>query len=227
MSEILEAKNLYKSYFDGGRELQVLRDLNLKINRGGITFMIGPSGVGKSTLLHLLGALDRPTAGEVRLDGVDLYGMSERERARLRSLKIGFVFQFYHLLPEFSAWENVMMPALISNKGQRAADKGRALGLLVEIGLRDRVNHRPSQLSGGESQRVAIARALINEPEIVLADEPTGNLDRGNSQVIMELIRELNEKRNQTFVIATHQEGLAQRGKDRLIRLANGEAIEE
>lgn len=227
MSEILEAKNLCKSYFDEGRELRVLQGVNLKIKRGEIAFMVGPSGVGKSTLLHLLGALDRPTAGEVRLNGIDVYRLRERERARLRSLKIGFVFQFYHLLPEFSAWENVMIPALISNKGQRKRDKGRALELLEEIGLRDRVHHRPSQLSGGESQRVAIARALINEPEIVLADEPTGNLDKGSSQVIMELIRELNEKRRQTFVIATHQEGLVQRGKERVIRLANGEAIEE
>ena len=227
MSEILEAKNLCKSYFDGGRELRVLRGVNLKINREEIAFVVGPSGAGKSTLLHLLGALDRPTAGEVRLDGVDLYGMREKERARLRSLKIGFVFQFYHLLPEFSAWENVLMPALISNRGQRKRDKGRVLELLKEIGLGDRVHHRPSQLSGGESQRVAIARALINEPEIVLADEPTGNLDKGSSQVIMELIRELNEKRRATFVIATHQEGLAQKGKDRVIRLADGEATEE
>ncbi|MCK4261719.1 ABC transporter ATP-binding protein [bacterium] len=227
MSEILGAKNLCKSYFDGGRELRVLRGVNLKINKGEIAFVVGPSGVGKSTLLHLLGALDRPTAGEVRLNGIDVYGMRERERARLRCLKIGFVFQFYHLLPEFSAWENVLMPALISNKGQRAAGKVRALELLVEIGLRDRVHHRPSQLSGGESQRVAIARALINEPELILADEPTGNLDEGSSQVIMELIRELNEKRRQTFVIATHQEGLAQEGKERVIQLADGEAIEE
>lgn len=226
MSEILEAENLYKSYFDGGKELPVLRGLGLKIGRGEIAFVVGPSGAGKSTLLHLLGVLDRPTAGEVRLDGVDLHGLREKERARLRNLKIGFVFQFYHLLPEFSAWENVMMPALISNKGQRAKCKGRALELLKEIGLGDRVNHRPSQLSGGESQRVAIARALINEPEIVLADEPTGNLDSRSSHMIMELIRGLNEKRKQTFVIATHQEGLAQEGKEPVIRIVDGKAIE-
>lgn len=242
MNEILKAKDLYRSYFEGGRELAVLKGLNLEVNEGEMVFLIGHSGVGKSTLLHLLGALDKPTAGKVRLDGADLYQLRERERAKLRNEKIGFVFQFYHLLPEFVAWENVVLPALIAVQSSsqavlsacRSAQAGRrisvikekAVGILKEVGLGERVNHRPSQLSGGEEQRVAIARALINEPEIVFADEPTGNLDAENSRSIMQLIRELNKERKQTFVIATHQEGLAEKG-DRLIRIVDGKAIEE
>ncbi len=229
---ILKAKDLSKSYFEGGQELAVLKDINLEVRRGEIVFMIGHSGVGKSTLLHLLGALDRPTAGESYLKGVNLYQLKEQERAKLRNEKVGFVFQFYHLLPEFTAWENVMMPALIAinnpaRAGQRISGiKEKAVRMLAEVGLGDRVNHRPSQLSGGEDQRVAIARALINDPEIVFADEPTGNLDAENSRSIMRLIRGLNEKRKQTFVIATHQEKLAEKG-DRLIRIVDGKAIEE
>jgi len=229
---ILEAKNLYKSYFEADRELVVLKDLNLEVNKGEIVFIVGHSGVGKSTLLHLLGALEKPTAGESYIKGVNLYCLKEQERAKLRNEKVGFVFQFYHLLPEFTAWENVMMPALIAvNNSERAGRstavvKEKAIKLLEEVGLAERVNHRPSQLSGGEEQRVAIARALINDPEIVFADEPTGNLDAGNSRSIMQLIRELNRKRKQTFVIATHQEELVKSG-DRLIRIVEGKAVEE
>lgn len=232
MGEILKAKDLCKSYLEGGRELAVLKSINLEVNKGEIVFIVGHSGVGKSTLLHLLGALDKPTAGESYLNGVNLYRLKDRERAKLRNEKIGFVFQFYHLLPEFSTWENVMLPALIainslSQAGRKiAVIKEKAVGMLKEVGLGERVNHRPGQLSGGEEQRVAIARALINEPEIVFADEPTGNLDAENSRLIMQLIRKLNERREQTFVIATHQEGLAEKG-DRLIRIMEGKAIED
>lgn len=231
MNEVLLVKGLYKSYLNGSRELPVLKGLDLTVRKGEIVFVIGHSGVGKSTLLHLLGALDKPTAGEVHLSGENLYQLKEQERAKLRNERIGFVFQFYHLLPEFFAWENVMMPALIAVKGPSQASqrigiiKEKAVRMLKEVGLGERVNHRPSQLSGGEEQRVAIARALINNPEIVFADEPTGNLDAENSRSIMELIRRLNERRKQTFVIATHQEGLAEKG-DRLVRIVDGKAIE-
>lgn len=232
MRKILEAKDLYKSYFEGGRELAVLRGINLEVDKGEMVFVMGPSGAGKSTLLHLLGALDKPTAGEVHLGGENLYQLKERERAKLRNEKVGFIFQFYYLLPEFSARENVLMPALIaagsrSRAGQgSAAIKEKAMGMLKEVGLGERVNHRPSQLSGGEEQRVAIARALINDPEIVFADEPTGNLDEENGRSIMQLIRRLNERKKQTFVIATHQEGLAEKG-DRLVRIVEGKTTEK
>lgn len=232
MRKILEAKDLYKSYFEGGQELAVLRGINLEVDKGEMVFVMGPSGAGKSTLLHLLGALDKPTAGEVHLGGENLYQLKERERAKLRNEKVGFIFQFYYLLPEFSARENVLMPALIaagsrSRAGQgSAAIKEKAMGMLKEVGLGERVNHRPSQLSGGEEQRVAIARALINDPEIVFADEPTGNLDEENGRSIMQLIRRLNERKKQTFVIATHQEGLAEKG-DRLVRIVEGKTTEE
>jgi len=230
--EILKAKDICKSYFEAGRELTVLKGLNLEVNKGEIVFVVGHSGVGKSTLLHLLGALEKPTAGESYLNGVNLYKLKEQERAKLRNEKVGFVFQFYHLLPEFTAWENVMMPALITiNNPDRAGQKTavikeKAIKMLEEVGLGERVNHRPSQLSGGEEQRVAIARALINDPEIVFADEPTGNLDTENSRSIMQLIRGLNRRRKQTFVIATHQEKLGESG-DRMIRIVDGKAIEE
>ena len=232
MRKILEAKDLYKSYFEGEREVAVLRGLNLEVDKGEMVFIMGPSGAGKSTLLHLLGALDKPTAGDVRLNRVNLYQLKERERAKLRNKKVGFVFQFYYLLPEFSAWENVLMPALIAagsrprGEAGSAVIKEKAMGMLREVGLEERVNHRPSQLSGGEEQRVAIARALINDPEIVFADEPTGNLDEENSRSLMQLLRKLNERKKQTFVIATHQEGLAEKG-ERLIRIEEGKMVEE
>lgn len=231
MRGILKAKGLCKSYWEGGRELAVLRDINLEVNKREMVFVLGHSGAGKSTLLHLLGALDKPTAGEVYLSGMSLYQLKEQERARLRNEKIGFVFQFYHLLPEFSAWENVLIPALVAIKGSSRTGQGKAIikekavTMLKEVGLGERMNHRPSRLSGGEEQRVAIARALINDPEIVFADEPTGNLDAENSRSIMQLIRSLNERRKQTFVIATHQEELAEKG-DRLIRIVEGKTIE-
>ena len=229
---ILEAKGLSKSYRNGTRELPVLEGLDLTVGKGEMVFVVGYSGVGKSTLLHLLGALDKPTAGEVRLDGVDIYRLKDNERAKLRNEKVGFVFQFYHLLPGFSAWENVMMPMLIavdnpSRVGRKTvALKKKAVRMLEEVGLGSRVNHRPNQLSGGEGQRVAVARALINDPDIVFADEPTGNLDVENSRSVMQLIRGLNEKRKQTFVIATHREELAGKG-ERLVRIVNGKALEE
>ena len=173
--------------------------------------ILGPSGSGKSTLLHILGALDKPSKGEVFLDGTSVYKADDATCSRIRNERIGFVFQFYHLLPEFNTLENVMMPGLIS--GQRTADsvrlKERAKELLSMVGLGNRIDHKPSELSGGEAQRVAIARALMNKPDVVLCDEPTGNLDRENSSAIFKLIKRLNSKEGQSFIIVTHEHGYA------------------
>jgi lipoprotein-releasing system ATP-binding protein len=205
-------RGLHKSYLSGETQVHVLKGIDLAISRGEILSIVGPSGVGKSTLLHLMGALDRPDSGSVLLEGQDLFLLSENARARLRNLRIGFVFQFYHLLPEFTALENVLMPALIYEKGRRARGVERARRaeeLLGLVGLKDRIRHKPAELSGGEQQRVAIARALMNEPSLVLADEPTGNLDMRTSAELHHLIAELNARSRQTFVIVTHNEALA------------------
>ena len=179
MSEFLLAHNLHKSYNNGGKTLHVLKGISLKVIKGKVLAIVGPSGAGKSTLLHILGGLDRSISGSVFLNGVDIYKLGDRQRARLRNRQIGFVFQFYHLLAEFTALENVMLPAVIK-KAPIAKQKGQQL--LEKVGLGHRINHLPSQLSGGECQRVAIARALINEPAIVFCDEPTGNLDSKRSE---------------------------------------------
>jgi len=191
---------------------------------GEIISIVGASGVGKSTLLHLMGALDRPTDGTVLYEGQDIFQLTDRELARFRNRELGFVFQFHHLLPEFSAIENVMMPALIAGRSKEEA-RQTAADILKNVGLTGRERHRPGELSGGEQQRVAVARALVNDPKVVLADEPTGNLDRKTSEEVHDLLWKLNERMNQTFIIATHNEGLAQRS-DRVIRLADGRAEE-
>ncbi|MBN1405373.1 MAG: ABC transporter ATP-binding protein [Candidatus Omnitrophica bacterium] len=211
MSEILKAENVHRSYQDGRHNLHVLKGIDITISKGEIAMILGPSGSGKSTLLHILGILDKPTKGTVFLNGVSVYKADDAFSGKLRNENIGFVFQFYHLLPEFNAVENVMMPALVrklslgfARDENRNLIRERARGLLDEVGLGNRMRHRPSQLSGGEAQRVAIARALMNEPEIVLCDEPTGNLDRDNALNIFELIKKLNSRYNKAFVIVTH-----------------------
>ncbi len=204
---IIEASQVCKSYFLGKGELKVLKGIDLCINEGEIIAIIGASGAGKSTLLHILGTLDRPTSGNVKYDGVDVFTLSDEEIARFRNLQIGFVFQFHHLLPEFTALENVAMPALIS--GKRLPEvKGMAEKLLSEVGLADRVDHRPSELSGGEQQRVAVARALINGPKVILADEPSGNLDSSNAEALHDLLLQLARTHGTTFIIATHNDHL-------------------
>lgn len=212
MNDLLIARRLYKVYTDGPRSLHVLKGIDLKVRKGEIVVVLGPSGAGKSTLLHLLGGLDPPTEGEVFLDGTDLYKLSSSERAKLRNQRIGFVFQFYHLLGEFTALENVMLPAMVAQRHRSLED--RAKSILDNVGLSHRIYHRPDQLSGGEQQRVAIARALMNEPDIVFCDEPTGNLDRDTSNLICGLIQNLNRERSQTFVVVSHEEAMAALAED-------------
>ena len=219
---ILECRHLRTCYRDGTRELVILEDISLEIPEGEIVAISGPSGVGKSTLLHIMGTLDTPTSGELFLRGESLATMSAAKVNRIRNRHIGFVFQFYHLLPEFTALENVMMPAL--NKGAHKRHcLERASELLEQVGLTDRRSHKPGQLSGGEQQRVAIARALFNEPELLLCDEPTGNLDENTGREIMELLWKLNQDKHVSFVVVTHDESMAQQA-DRWIALHEGKA---
>lgn len=209
-NSLLVCQNLEKIYQEGNLDTQVLKQVSLTIEKGELVAIVGRSGSGKSTLLHLLGALDTPTAGSVYLNGVDIHGMSQQQQATMRNQNMGFVYQFHHLLNEFSALENVAMPLLIGGMKVALAKK-KALAMLERVGLAHRVEHKPSELSGGERQRVAIARALINEPNIVLADEPTGNLDQGSAETIFQLIKELNETCDTAFIIVTHDEKLANR----------------
>lgn len=218
---LLRVRDVYKSYPSGSGRLDVLTGVNLEVRRGEILVIVGASGVGKSTLLHILGALDRPTRGTVELDSTDIFSLSDKKLARVRNRTVGFVFQFHHLLPEFSATENVAMPLLIDGRDPQAA-REIAFGLLREVGLDRCADQKPSELSGGEQQRVAVVRALANNPLIVLADEPSGNLDRANSEMLHDLIWHLSRFKNQAFVIMTHNEKLAARA-DRLLRLSDGE----
>ncbi len=204
----LEAHNLTKAFASNGRRVDVLRGVDLSIEKGEMVAIVGASGVGKSTLMHVLGSLDVPDSGTVHIGDKSLFELNEDARTRLRNETIGFVFQFHHLLPEFTAAENVAMPLMIGRM-ERAEALRRAERLLAELGLSERGSHRPSQLSGGEQQRVAVARALVTEPSLVLADEPTGNLDTGNSEGLVSLFRHLHEKRDLTSVIVTHSEAVA------------------
>ncbi len=217
---ILIAEQIRKEYPVGRGWLPVLRGIDLEVYQGEIIAIVGPSGVGKSTLLHILGTLDRPTSGRVEIDGVDVFAFSDRELALFRNRMVGFVFQFHHLLPEFTAVENVAMPGLIAKMDKKAAH-ARAYELLREVGLEDRAGHRPNELSGGEQQRVAVARALMNEPQLVLADEPSGNLDTASSDSLHRLLWSLSREKGQTFVIVTHNRDLAQQA-DRIIELYDG-----
>ena len=213
---VLQAAGIRKTYRLGRRELAVLRDVSLDIVAGEFLALRGASGAGKSTLLHLLGGLDTPTAGEVTLLGRRLDGLSPAALARLRNRSVGFVFQAYHLLPEFDALENVALPARIDRRPARSAAE-RARALLARVGLGDRLDHRPAELSGGEQQRVAIARALINQPGILLADEPTGNLDSRTGDTILDLLAGLQAEENLTLVIATHDTRVAARARRQVL----------
>ena len=223
-SEFLTAQNISKAYKNNGKEVRAVDGVSAHLKKGRSVTILGPSGAGKSTLLHLLGGLDRPTSGKILLDGIDINKLQDHERARIRNARVGFVFQFYHLLPEFTALENVMMPALIrgTGNGVRVTEiKDRAADVLKIVGLANRICHKPSELSGGESQRVAIARAIINDPEILLCDEPTGNLDSKASESIYELLFGLKEKNGLTLAIVTHDERISTKTDD-IIRLKDG-----
>ncbi len=219
---ILQVKGLSKAYAGaGGGPLQVLSGLDLDVSRGEFVAITGESGCGKSTLLHVLGALDRPDDGKILVDGADVFAHDDEALSTFRNRQIGFVFQFHHLLPEFTAEENVMMPALVG--GQRPADaRSRALELLEQVGLSDRADHRPGELSGGEKQRVAIVRALMNRPDIVLADEPTGNLDENTADTLHRELLRLSREMGQTFIVVTHNREFAEMA-DREMLLEQGE----
>ena len=217
---MIEAQDIVKRYGD----LEVLRSVSVRIEPGEIVSIVGPSGAGKTTLLHLLGTLDRPDAGTVTYDGVDVGRLSDRRLAQFRNLHIGFVFQFHQLLAEFNVVENVALPALIGGVSRREAME-RAGDLLKRLGLGDRLAHKPAQLSGGERQRAAVARALINKPKVVLADEPSGSLDTRNKQELHQLFFDLREELGQTFVIVTHDEGLAAQA-DRTLHMSDGGIVD-
>ena len=220
---LIRIVDLQKSYYDGETELPVLQGVNLEVHASEVLAVVGASGVGKSTLLHIIGTLDRPTAGRVFYEEHNVFDLPDRDVARFRNERIGFVFQFHHLLPEFTALENVAMGALITSPNSGGVYE-KARELLDYVRLSERLEHYPSQLSGGERQRVAIARALINQPKVVLADEPTGNLDRRSSDSVLELLWNLNVKSGQTFIIVTHNQELAQRA-DRVVHLVDGKVV--
>lgn len=217
----LEARGLHRTYRGvAGPELHILRGVDFTLNWGEAVAIVGASGSGKSTLLHLLGALDRPSAGSVRVGGTDIAALSEEEAAELRNKRIGFVFQFHHLLRDFTALENVMVPALIRGDSPKAAES-RATALLGQVGLGARLGHKPRELSGGEQQRVAVARALVNEPYILLADEPTGDLDTATSRDVQDLLFEMKERHGVALAVVTHNRELAAKA-ERVLRLREG-----
>ena len=216
---MLQARGIQKSYGN----LQILKGVDLEVKRGEIITIIGASGAGKSTLLHIIGTLDRPDFGTIRLNNVDVNTLSSRKLSAFRNEQIGFIFQFHHLLPEFTALENICIPAFIAGRGKKDAEN-KAFELLELLGLSDRANHKPNELSGGEQQRVAVARAMVNDPAIILADEPSGNLDSNNAENLHRLFVDLRDTLNQTFVIVTHNENLANLA-DRKLLMKDGQII--
>jgi lipoprotein-releasing system ATP-binding protein len=213
---ILDAKNISKSY----GSLRVLNGVSLAVQKGEVISIVGASGAGKSTLLHILGTLDRPDSGEVSIDGENIFAKKDKALASFRNSRLGFIFQFHHLLPEFTALENVCIPAFIGGKKKSDSEK-RAKELLTLLKLESRINHKPGELSGGEQQRVAVARALMNNPAIVMADEPSGNLDSDNARDLHKLFFDLRDQLGQTFIIVTHNEELAKMA-DRMIVMKDG-----
>lgn len=217
---MIVAENIFKKI----GETEILKGISFHIQPSEVVSLVGPSGAGKSTLLSILGTLDQPNSGRVLIDNTDVFQLNQKKMASFRNQNIGFVFQFHHLLPEFTALENVMIPALISGKSNKIAEN-TAKELLSRVGLAHRFNHKPSELSGGEQQRVAVARALINHPKVIFADEPTGNLDSHNAEMLHQLFFELRKEFGQTFVIVTHNEHLAQMA-DRTIHISDGKITE-
>lgn len=224
MSIEIRVQDVWKIFPRDGERVEVLKGISLTIAPGELVAVAGPSGVGKSTLLHLLGALERPTSGDIVYGETALSTLSDTYLAEFRNRQVGFVFQFHHLLPEFTALENVMLPLLIRRVAMGEA-KARAESLLAQVGLAERVRHRPGELSGGEQQRVALARALVGEPAVLLADEPTGNLDSKTGEEVFELLRQINRERRLTSLLVTHNEVLAGR-TDRILRMLDGRMVE-
>ena len=224
MSALLEARAVHKSYWMGEKEIHVLRGASFTLQPGEMASLVGPSGVGKSTFLHVIGTLDPPTAGEVLFDGRDAFSMGEEELAQFRNRSVGFVFQFHYLLPEFTALQNAAMPGLINRLSREQAEQG-AREMLEVVGLGHRMDHKPGELSGGEQQRVALARALVLKPRILLADEPTGNLDEATGEGIHQLLTELNQRLGIAAIVVTHNPRLAERMPRRL-RLLDGQVVD-
>lgn len=222
MKELIQVQQLFKSFGNGAKKVEVLRGIDLTFFQGERAAIVGASGVGKTTLLHILGTIDRPTAGKVLHGGRDIFTLNEKDLALFRNREIGFVFQFHHLLPEFNALENTMMPCLIQGMSKKEAAL-RAETILTLVGLKERLSHKPGELSGGEQQRVAVARALVLEPKVLLADEPTGNLDTKTGESVFALLQELNRIKGVTLIIVTHNPNLAAQ-MPRQILFTNGKA---
>lgn len=220
---LVQITGLYKHFTIGPTKIPVLNGIDMEIQKGELLGIMGVSGAGKSTLLHILGALDQPSSGRVLYEGKDIFGFNEKQVAQFRNLTIGFVFQFHHLLPEFTALENTMMPALIQRKHPLKI-REKALQILKKVGLEKRSHHYPGELSGGEQQRVALARALVLSPQIILADEPTGNLDSHTSEAIFSLLKEIKKEKGITVVMVTHNEALASQA-DRVIKMVDGKMV--
>lgn len=221
--EILKTKNIYKEYGKGGTKVTALKDINISVNKGEFVAIIGPSGSGKSTLLHMLGALDKPSSGKIIIDGVEITDKPESYLSAFRRQKVGFIFQSYNLVPVLNSEENICLPILLDNK---KPDMNYINEIIDTLGLRERRNHLPSELSGGQQQRVSIARALACRPSIILADEPTGNLDSKNSKEVLELLKSSVKKYNETLIIITHDKSIANEA-DRLISIEDGEVMED